>query len=196
MQKGAAAAGSDVLTKTILLFVSGVVVLSALKVRHQLGATGLDDFALEVLHIPIGMDLGLLPAALDLLGHAQNDAVPGLHLVDGDVREVLQLGFVDEGPELDVDAPQPPAVRKLDREVAPTLTRSPPADPVVAAKDAGEVDQPVVPVVASRNGEQLRSLSRDARQRCAVRTEHAVLILRGVGHRVHLVAPMTRIRPR
>jgi hypothetical protein len=163
-----AAAGSDVLANAIFLFVAGVVVLSTLEVQQQPGATGLDDLTLEVLHIPIGMDLGLLPAALDLLGHAQNDAVPVLHLVDDDVSEVLQLGFVDEGPELDVDAPQPPAVRKLDREVAPTLTRSPPADPVVAAKDAGEVDQPVVPVVASRNGEELRSLSRDARQRCAV----------------------------
>src|SRR6185312_10101182 len=133
------------------------------------------------------MDLSVLSAAIDLLGHTQDDPVPGLHLVEGDPSEVSQLGFVDVGPELDVDAPEPPTMRELNRKVAPTLARSPPADPALAAEDAGEVDQPVIPVVASRNGEKLRSSPRGARQCRPVRTEQAILVLRGLGHRVHLV---------
>ncbi|MGH3528740.1 MAG: hypothetical protein ACRDQ6_15700 [Pseudonocardiaceae bacterium] len=87
MQKGAAA-GGDVLTHTILMFVAGVVVLSTLQGQHQLGATRLDDLPFKELHIPVRMDLGALPAALDLLGHTQDDPVPGLHLVQGDPSEV------------------------------------------------------------------------------------------------------------
>ncbi|MGH3779378.1 MAG: hypothetical protein ACRDRO_01800, partial [Pseudonocardiaceae bacterium] len=94
-----------------------VVVLSTLKGQHQPRTTGLDDFALKELHIPVRMDLGALPAAVDLLGRTQDDPVPRPHLVEGDTSEVPQLGFVEIGPELDVDAPEPPAVRKLEREI-------------------------------------------------------------------------------
>src|SRR5436305_8930733 len=131
------------------------------------------------------MDLGVLPAAIDLLGRTQDDPVPGFYLVEGDPSEVPQLGFVDVGSELDVDAPKPPTMRELNCKVASTLARSPSANPALAAEDAGEVDQPVIPVVASRNGKKLRSSPRDARQCRPVRTEQAILVLRGLGHRIH-----------
>ncbi len=168
--------------------VARVVVLAALEVQQQLGAAGLDDLALEELHVAVRMDLVLLPAALNLFGHAQDDAVSRLQLIGGDVGEVLKLGFVDRSSELDVDAPQPPAVGELEREVAAALARPPTTDPAVATEDAGEVEQPVVPVVGARNGEQLRTVLVGARKRRPVRAEHAVLILSGLGHRVHLVA--------
>ena len=98
MQEGAAAAGLDVVAGAVLLLVARVVVLSALEVQQHLRAAGLDDLALEVLDIAVGMDLVLLAAAVDLLGHAQDDAVSGLHLVGGDIGEVLQLDFVDGRP--------------------------------------------------------------------------------------------------
>jgi hypothetical protein len=60
---------------------------------------------------PVGMDLGVLPAAVDFLGSTKDDPVTGLHMVEGDTGEIPQLSFVDVGPELDVDAPEPPAVR-------------------------------------------------------------------------------------
>ncbi len=79
-------------------------------------------------------------------------------------------------------------MRELNRKVAPTLARSPSANPALAAKDADEVDQPVIPVVASRDGKKFGSAPRGARQCRPVRAEHAILVLRCLGHRIHLVA--------
>ncbi len=45
--------------------------MDALEVEQELGAAGLDDLAFEVLHIAVGVDLALVAAAVDLLGHAQ-----------------------------------------------------------------------------------------------------------------------------
>ena len=163
--------------------------LAALEVEQQLGAAGLDDLALEVSDVAVGVDLVPLAAALDLLGHAEDDAVAALHLVGGDIGEVPQLNLVDLSAELDVDAPQPPAVGELDREVASPLARFPSADPAAATEDAGEVDEPVVPVVAAWNREQLRRLPASARKRRAVGAEHPVLVLAGLGDRIHRVAP-------
>src|SRR5947209_10039169 len=149
MEERPAPARGDVVAGPVLLLVAGVVVLAALEVEQQVGTRGPDDLPLEVLEVAVGVDLGLVAPAPHLLGHAQDDAVARLEAVLRHFGEVVELGLVDEGAELDVDAPEPPPVGEVEGEVAPTLPRLPPADPATAAEDAREVDEPVVPVVAA-----------------------------------------------
>src|SRR5699024_5990615 len=58
---------------------------------------------------------------------AEDHAVTRDQLLGGLV-EVCELGTIDVCLELNIDAPNPDAMRQLEHEVAPLLTCSPPAD--------------------------------------------------------------------
>ncbi len=73
-------------------------------------------------------------------------------------------------------------------KVAPCLGGLPPPNRSLSAEDVREVEEPVIPIVAARDGEQIGARRRGARQRRSIGAETAVLIVRARGHRVHLVA--------
>ena len=104
------------------------------------------------------------------------------------LAEEVELGLVDEHVELDVDAPQPPAVRQLDREVAAALAGAPAADPAVLAEQAQEPGEPVVPVVVAGDGVHGGVVAHRPGQCGPERPLEPVLVVLGAGARVHLVA--------
>src|SRR5215211_6961638 len=90
------------------------------------------------------------------LGGAEDDAIVRRHRV-GDLAEVLELRIVDVRLELDVDADEPPAVREPGGEVAARLVGLPAGEAPLAARaeETREGDEAVVPVVISRDREDL-----------------------------------------
>jgi RNA polymerase sigma-70 factor (ECF subfamily) len=112
-----------------------------------------------------------------------------------DQRDAV-VAIVDERAELDVDAPQPPAVGEPEREVAAPLACSPPSDPPAATEDAREVDQPVIPIVTSRDREKLGGLGGNARKGVPVRPSMRFSYSTALGTRYTASPPITRIRPR
>ncbi len=65
---------------------------------------------------------------------------------------------------------------------------STPRSVVVGRRCVGEVEEPVIPVVAARDGEEVGAPPRGARHRRSIGPETAVFIVRARGHRVDLVA--------
>src|SRR5206468_9969431 len=91
----------------------------------------------------------------------EDDLVVGLGFL-GRRREIDALGFVDAVGEARVEAPYPPVVGKVEREVAPPLLAAPSSDLQAAGRVAaggteyaGEGGKAVVPVMVSGNEEQL-----------------------------------------
>ena len=82
---------------------------------------------------------------------------PGLdELLGDDCLEVMALGDVEAVAQGDVNAPDPPVVRKLEREIAALLPAPPAADGGgLVAELIGEGGKPVIPVVIAGNEEQL-----------------------------------------
>ena len=138
--------------------VAGVVVLVAGEHEpHLLGRLPEHDRD-EVVQRRVGPGSARPPASTQL-GFAVHRMMPSPSAdVLGDAPEVVDLGRVDVGVELDVDADQPPPLRQLDREVAAPLLGPPAADPPALAEEPQERGQAVVPVVVAGDGEQRRRL--------------------------------------
>ncbi len=193
VDEGAPAAGGDELA-AVLLLVAAVIVAAALEEDRDATAGGPDHLPFEVPDVAVRAHLGALGPAVDLLGHAEDDAVALLHGVAGDIGEVADLGLVDEVAELQVDAPEPPAVGEGDGEIASRLARPQGPQLPPPAEDVGEVDEAVVPVVAAGDDEQVvllgpwPTVARSVRHRRPVGAQEPVLVLGALGDGVHLVA--------
>jgi hypothetical protein len=176
------------------LLVAGVVVEIPGEGQPQVELAWDQDRLLEVGEVAerLGVALELRPRRH---GRGQDEVVAGPAVGIGHPFEVVQLGLVDEGVGLDVDAPEPPPVRELDREVAAGLSRAPAADPPALPELAQEPRQPVVPVVVAWNRVETRVggvvgiKGRGPRQRGPPRPLEAVLVALGAGGGVDLVAP-------
>ena len=169
------------MAEAVRLLVSTVVVQATCQVQDDLGTCGLDDLTVEVVEVRTGV-LGIALSGGSGVGRAEDNAVPGFDLGGDLLREVAQLGLVDEGAELDVHAPEPPAMRELEGKVASALARPPSSDPVLPTEDAVKAHEAVVPVMSAGNGEEQRMFLVSTRQRCPVRTKEAVLVLAATAH--------------
>src|SRR5688572_28610623 len=78
--------------------------------------------------------------------------------IGSSLAEVLELWPVQVGVELDVCGPKPPAIGQAKDEVATALARPPRPDPRALGEETGEARQSVIPVVISRDREEMRHL--------------------------------------
>ena len=114
--------------------------------------------ALEEVEGVVGERLSSSPASTQLgLAEHRMTASPGWKCSLAEGREVVELGPVDVGVELDVDAREPPAMPEPHGEVAAPLGRLPSADPgpTLPSRDASnseEAGEAVVPVVVAGDG--------------------------------------------
>ena len=155
--------------------VVGVVVAVAGDHHDRVDPLG-HELALDELEVAVGvrvLDVG--PARL---GRAEDQPVVALHQRRR-AAEVGDLGAVDVGVVLDVDAPQPMPVRQAEREVAAALLGLTPADPGLLPEHAHEAGQPVVPVVVAGDRVHHRMIGVGPRQRRLERAEEPVLVLGG-----------------
>ena len=114
----------------------------------------------EVLLLVLALQVGQHPGGL---GEADDEVVVGRHAL-GHRLEIVDLRAVEVLGELDVRAPDPPVVGQVKRPVAAVLLTLPAADLVAlgvgelvarGAEQAVEGGEPIIPVVVTRDGEQL-----------------------------------------
>ena len=123
MQEGAAATGRDVLALAfdearVMMAVAGehgaqaMILFGKIGKARQVGEVRESRFGI------LGVDIG--PARL---AGADDQARTGVHPFAGDMAEKIDLRLVDVAGQLDVGAPQPPAIGQGQGEIAPRLPR-------------------------------------------------------------------------
>ena len=153
MQERTAAAAGDQLAISIATLITRIVVQIAGNLDRD-GRLAAVYQALQIHHVLVRLTDGLFanPARLDPRRfRTDNDDAIALVQKFRHALEVLDLRDIEIELELHVEAPDPPAMRQLDREIAARLRRGPLADPAsLLAEQPDERGQAVVPVVVTR----------------------------------------------
>src|SRR5438876_4519142 len=137
MQESPAAAGGNLLPA-----IGGLVPSVMMQIaRQEYGHAVTEDLLLEerqvvfrIVAVVRAVYVGIDPVRLCV---AEDDAVTGLHLRRNRAK-VIDLRLVDVRIELNVGSDQPPAMRKLDGEVASLLSRLPSCEPLMRAEQPRE----------------------------------------------------------
>src|SRR5262249_5543013 len=92
------------------------------------------------------------------VGRMQNDddLVPSLDPLFGNGIEIVALGDIEAIAQCDIDTPNPPIVRELEREIAALLIATPSADVLgLVTVLIGKRRKSIMPVVVAGDKEQL-----------------------------------------
>src|SRR5712692_1054294 len=91
----------------------------------------------------IALQLGTVDVSIHPMGFCgrQDHAITRLHVVVGDASEVVELRLIDVRFQLDVNSPEPPAVRQPDRKITASLSSLPTPDPSLLAKQSREAHE-------------------------------------------------------